>query len=93
MGRSLEAPDHSADLDAVHARQHQIEHHQVGWAMSCEVESGESVAGRRDLMPFITQGSFQRSGQKWVVLDDQYPGHVSGSGSIRSCCHDLMRGR
>ena len=81
-GKVAGCPDHAADLDAVHARQHQIEHHQVGRAMSCEVEGGEPVAGRRDLMPLITQGSLQRSGQKRIVLDDQYrarqPGHVSG---------------
>ncbi len=46
--------------------------------MSREIESGESVASHRDLMPLITKGALQRSGQKWIVLDDQYPGHASG---------------
>ena len=59
--------------DAVRARKHQVEHHQVRHSSAGAAYSVEAVACQLDLMAFRQQDSLQRGGQWSIVLDHKDP--------------------
>ena len=63
----------AADRDAVRAREHQVEHHQIGHSSAGATHRVNPVAGHLDLMAFRHQHSLQRGGQWSIVLDHQDP--------------------
>ena len=59
------------DLDAVHARQAEVEHEQVGEEGVHLVERGDAVAGDAHLVALHPQRALQHLGDLLVVLDNE----------------------
>ena len=71
-----------ADLQAVHARQHQVQHQRVPAALFQPAHAFMTVGGMLDRVAFVAQVHAQQFGDVGVVLDDQHAagGFHGGSG-------------
>lgn len=72
----------TGDLQAVHARQAQVEDDEVDAALKSRVQGGGAVLPDLDLVPLPAQGAGQGFRDGCVVLGEQYTRHV-GDGSPR----------
>lgn len=70
------------DLQAVHARQAQVEDDEVDAALQSRVQRGGAVLPHLYLVPLPAQGAGQGFRDGCVVLGEQYTRHV-GDGSPR----------
>ena len=66
----------AGDLDAVHPRQAEVEHDQVGQEGLRLVERLAAVVGDLDLVALHAQRALQHLGDLLVVLDDE---HANGA--------------
>jgi hypothetical protein len=70
----------AADLEAVHAGQHQVEHQRVPMAALQFAQARVAVRGVFDHIAFVAQVHAQQFGDVGVVLDDQHAfGSVHGT--------------
>ena len=60
-----------ADAEAVDARQHQIEQHEVGRPVTRRRQSRLAVGAHLDRVAFVDQPAAQQVGNLWLVLDHQ----------------------
>ena len=67
------------DVDAVHSRQAEVEHEDVGQEGVHLVERGDAVAGEPDLIALEPQRALQHLGDLLVVLDDEHAYRTVGS--------------
>ena len=83
------------DLEAVHAGQADVEHHQVEAARERLVEAGRSVGGDGRLVALGPQALGHERGDALLVLDDQDLGHgfSSVAGTVGGRSVDARRGR
>ena len=65
-------PDLAADVEAVHARQHHVEHDEVVAAARRLREPGLAVAGRFDRIAFAREPIAERQPQARFVFDEQH---------------------
>lgn len=81
--------DPAADLQAVEARQHDVEHHQIGLPGLGRVDGGRSVHGRLDEEALGPQAGGDGIDDRRVVLDDQHAALGAGCGRdavVRGVC-------
>ena len=64
---------HPADVDAVHAGQHQVEQHQVGPQFAHRGQRLRAVGDHRGVETLVAQDDGEHLGQRGVVVDDQNP--------------------
>ena len=69
------ATDLAADLEAVHAGEHEVEHDHVGPGGVGKVEGALAVGGGFDVVALAAEVVGDGAGQACFVLDDQDPGH------------------
>ncbi len=64
-------PDPAAQLQAVDARQHHVEHHQLGLGALDQVAGGDAVAGLEGAVPLAAQVGGDDLAHDRLVVDDQ----------------------
>ncbi len=74
-GDSAGAADLAADVEAVHAGEHEVEHQEVGLVGEGEFEAAFAVGGSLDLVALAAEVVGDGAGEAFLVLDDQDPGH------------------
>ena len=88
--------DAAADLDAVEAGQHQVEHDQVRGALGEGVERGEAVPDDAHVVALAQQVALDDLGDDGFVLDDEdavaLAGHAHPSLGPRWCEADALAG-
>ena len=74
-GDGAAAADLAADVEAVHAGEHEVEHQEVGLVGEGEFEAAFAVGGGFDLVALAAEVVGDGAGEAFLVLDDQDPGH------------------
>ena len=69
----------AADFEAVHVRQHQIEHHGVVALALETLQACATIRHHRDAKPRLAEVLGYERGKAGIVVDDQNPGHHSRS--------------
>ena len=93
MGVARHAARALADLQAVHARQHQVQHQRVPAAPFQPAHAFMTVGGMLDRVAFVAQHA-QQFGDVGVVLDDQHAaGGFHGARAMDSAIVANRRGR
>ena len=64
--------DLAAHLEAVDAREHDVEEHQVGAVLAEDADGGGAVGDVVDLEPLVAQDDAEHLRQRQVVVDDQH---------------------
>jgi hypothetical protein len=60
-----------ADLQAIQAGQHQIEHNDLGRMLARKVERNLSIGGSQHVEPFVLQVAAYQVAQALLVVDDK----------------------
>ena len=84
-GHRARAPQLPAALEAVHAREHEVDEHDVGGLLGEALEADLARSGLVDLVALVLEGEAHRGADALVVLDEEDPAaHRSlGRGSSR----------
>ncbi len=61
-----------ADLEPVHARQHQVEHHEIGLLPLEGGERGRAVGGERDTIARALKIAPDDIAHGWIVVNDEH---------------------
>jgi hypothetical protein len=81
-GNARDLPQLAAHLDAGETGQHEVEQHDVRAGASELVQTGTTVAGSDDLVPFAAQHVRGGLAVALLVLDEQHTGHEATSWSV-----------
>ncbi len=76
--------DRAAHRQAIHARQHEIEDHQVGFGRAEDLETFFAVLRCRDLVPFASQGVADGVTEVGLVIDEKDAAHADRTGAAGS---------
>ena len=71
-----------ADLQAVHPRHRQIQHHQVECGVACELQRLLPTSGDLDIVALEAQPAPEDAAYLWVVVDDQNCCHMRTSSGV-----------
>ena len=66
------SPQPAHDLEAVHPRQHQVEHHEVRACLPGKLERSGAIRGRTRVVPGALQVAGHHVGDRRLVVDDQH---------------------